>query len=97
MKRFSFLTAITGIGVIRAQTCDMPRKLTGCLLRNGECPVCGTMAEPYKRPTGIHAADCGPNSLMACFSDGPYGPTERITRCRRCNAAFWQDSVEPSR
>ena len=23
----------------------------------------------------------------------PYGPTEQLVRCARCNAAFWQDAV----
>lgn len=61
------------------------------------------MADPWSRP--IHRkgemmpTQCGPDGacLTAIFyyqEDTPYGPFERITRCRKCNAAFWQDAVK---
>jgi hypothetical protein len=65
---------------------------------NNQCPVCGTMAPRY-HPT-IHKHDGyqpvpgvpyvveeinGRDELVA-------GATQ-ITRCARCNAAFWQDAV----
>jgi len=66
---------------------------------NNECPVCGTMAEPWSRP--IHRKGemmptiCEPHCLSMIQyydKDTPYGPTERITRCRTCNLAFWHDA-----
>jgi len=66
---------------------------------NNQCPVCGTMAEPYHRPTGgVHIVPCGPGvigSNVVCAEPGePYGPTEIIVRCKHCNAAFWQDAED---
>jgi len=43
--------------------------------KNNQCPVCGTMADPYVRPSGT--------SL---------GITFNLIRCKRCNAAFFQDA-----
>jgi hypothetical protein len=61
-----------------------------CAVPNGECPVCGTMAEPY-RPS-YRLKDCKPagGNMLACNQE-PL-PEERIIRCHRCNAAFWQDA-----
>jgi hypothetical protein len=67
-----------------------------------QCPIptCGTMAEPFKRPVVqkdeiVMCPDLPPTSTLGCMlSEGtPYGPTERITRCKRCSAAFWQTAV----
>lgn len=60
--------------------------------KNNQCPVCGTMADAYKPDTrfcgdylgGQPATGMG---LMGCE------PMASITRCKRCNAAFWQDAV----
>lgn len=59
------------------------------------CPVCGTMAAPYRRPRfpGVAINCSGPADHFTCTEPGEeYGPTERLTRCRICNAAFWQDA-----
>jgi hypothetical protein len=70
-------------------------------LRADACPVCGTLAEPYVRPIRVvdqRFVPCDPpapeNSNVACFKEttAPHGPTEQVTRCRVCNAAFWQDA-----
>lgn len=70
---------------------------------NNHCPVCGTTADPYVRAKGFSSwRTCTPsenptgiNNVACLESDGkPYGPMERITRCKRCNAAFWQDAKE---
>jgi hypothetical protein len=67
-----------------------------------QCPVCGTMAEPYVRPTESEyfdtdtcIADQGNPSFAVCRQPSKMrrvGPDERVTRCKRCNAAFWQDA-----
>lgn len=49
---------------------------------NNQCPVCGTMAEPY-RPAKLNAD--GTSALFLL---------ERIARCKLCNSAFWQDAEE---
>lgn len=53
--------------------------------RNNECPSCGTMAAPYSNP------DKGGMACVGLNGDMPCGPPSIITRCNRCNAAFWQD------
>jgi len=64
---------------------------------NNQCPVCGKMAKPYERPT-FHTSDgyVGiPNSNIVQEVNGrdvPYGQIERVARCTRCNASFWQDA-----
>lgn len=69
-----------------------------------QCPVCGTMAEPYVRPTkalAYKSVPCVPpqpegglvpSVCIAPSSTARVGPMERITRCPRCSAAFWQDA-----
>lgn len=72
---------------------------------NGKCPVCGTMAEKYARKTELEmyghdicfagggVGEIG--SLSVCRQPSAtklIGPMERTVRCRRCNAAFWQDA-----
>ncbi len=75
---------------------------------NNQCPVCGTIAEPYVRQMydenhglamnckGNPNADKNDPSTWWATCDPPkmvaVGPMERMTRCKRCNAAFWQDA-----
>jgi hypothetical protein len=71
-----------------------------------ECPVCGTIADPYVRQTEVLAyknfpctpvPSDGTNALAVCRTPSEtvrVGPMERVTRCKRCNAAFWQDAKE---
>lgn len=61
------------------------------------CPVCRTKAEPYRRPTARICRD-GESTFICggiAFDDVqtvPFGDKERVTRCKNCNAAFWQDA-----
>ncbi len=61
---------------------------------NNQCPTCGTMAEPYIRPLG--AGNCIPvegNLGVCAIQPGKlYGRMDALVRCKRCNAAFWQDA-----
>ena len=47
---------------------------------NRQCPVCGTMAEAYKV------------DMFYCDGEECFPPKARITRCARCNNAFWIDA-----
>ncbi len=49
---------------------------------NNQCPTCRTMADSFHNPP-LCAGMKGPV---------PCSPDERVTRCKRCNAAFWQDA-----
>lgn len=50
---------------------------------NGQCPVCGTMAEPYVVPIGPYS----------------WQIESRRIDCARCNATFrqWAEGKEPKR
>ena len=70
--------------------------------KNNECPVCHAIAEPYRRElynsNGI-LVNCRPTlngNLVVCDQPNktPTEPSERITRCRNCNVAFWQDAED---
>src|ERR1019366_10095638 len=71
-----------------------------CAGRNNKCPVCGAIADPYhiqRREIGLRMKPCVPpppkDSPVAC-GDTIYdesAPKERLVRCARCNAAFFQD------
>jgi hypothetical protein len=73
---------------------------TGKVLNN-QCPVCGTMAEPFETKRIIWSyivKPCVPpekDSHIAC-TEANYGPDPgaNLIRCKRCNAAFWQDWQE---
>ncbi len=57
-------------------------------LKNGECPVCGTMAEDFRlQGTQYHPTIF----LNEKTDDKGKSKWERIVRCAKCNAAFWQD------
>lgn len=75
----------------------LPYNVVGQRPVNNECPVCHTFAEPYVRETYYILDECvaQPDGTLArCKQiDVPAGPSERITRCKSCNAAFWQDAV----
>ena len=64
---------------------------------NNQCPVCGTMAKPYSGKRAYTEPWCigsghqfPPTKEMMAECEDP--PRQRITRCLRCNAAFWQDA-----
>ena len=66
---------------------------------NNQCPVCGTMAKPYRGKRAYSEPWCegGPQQfpptkeMLAQCEDLP---RQRITRCLRCSAAFWQNSED---
>ena len=106
MKRSTFLMSVFGfLGIARAQQwkgdgsleADAPLRLKPGKALNNQCPVCGTMAKPYKAnpPCGTFFDKQGNlksyNSQVICGDDYKTSP-ENLTRCLRCNAAFWQDS-----
>jgi hypothetical protein len=63
--------------------------------KNNQCPVCGMMAEPFKPIPPLFCGDTlimlpgGHNLGSGCDSSLL---TQNCTRCKRCNAAFWQDA-----
>ena len=62
---------------------------------NGQCPVCGTMAEPIKWHLASYsnkACDPPRTDGLACVEPNYLDPGPQIRRCKRCNAAFWQDA-----
>lgn len=68
--------------------------------RNGECPVCGTMAPAYKRKrvkSGF-MRNCKPlgNWGMECEQDEHWDGPETITiSCVHCRVRFDQDAEKP--
>lgn len=83
---------IPGDGFTVRGNCDGDSTSGGCFTEagatddkpaNGECPVCGTMAEPRFIPY-----DKDP-SYRAVFE---ILYRSKPVRCAHCNAAFWQDS-----
>lgn len=62
---------------------------------NNKCPVCGTMAEPF-RSSASYESNCrsvidfnsGRARLMCDKATAP----ENLTRCLNCNNAFWQEA-----
>lgn len=99
MNRKAFFTTLFGVaGVAKAQQwkqcvpygdylCSDKNKAA----LNNQCPVCGEMAEKYPRK-GAYVADCGFYQGGPPTGSGCAG-TSNLTRCKRCNAAFWQDAV----
>jgi hypothetical protein len=66
---------------------------------NNQCPACGEMAKRYKwlppcgayvLPNGMLSSDNGAHLPLKDCSLGE--PQRNLTRCKRCNAAFWQDA-----
>lgn len=103
MSRFRFLAALALAGIGKAQFCTSRGVDSLCPVRNNECPVCGEMAPGYKRQlrkTGF-LENCQPDKenpyLAVCAEQTVmYGESERLIRCRKCNAAFWQDAERES-
>lgn len=108
MKRSAFIASVFGfIGIGKAQQwkecttgkpgttayiteprCYPPKNHPEPALNN-QCPVCGTMAAPYS-PGMIF------NAVGTCLDregkETACSKAPRIIRCKRCNAAFWQDA-----
>lgn len=58
---------------------------------NGECPVCGTMAQPMKKAHVVRKGVCVNDKYkevdcMEAWIDS------RMWRCKRCNCMFGQDA-----
>jgi hypothetical protein len=97
MNRSAFIAALLGaVGIGKAQQwkrCGLEETefATGRQVRcdepfpakNNQCPVCGTMAEPYRRD--------GDGNVISGWV-GSIALSINLTRCKRCNAAFWQDA-----
>ena len=101
MKRFSFLAALFGFGAaakaqepgslkdFKLEVSYCPPQWTvkereGCVKPlNNQCPVCGMMEPPFDTKTLVR--------VMVDYSNPPK-TSEILTRCKRCNNAFWQDT-----
>lgn len=59
---------------------------------NNQCPVCGTMAEKYV-PNRQWCGDIATNLPVGKFQAPGCDADERMTRCIRCNNAFYQDKA----
>jgi hypothetical protein len=107
-KKF-WLALFSGLGIVRAQEPELSQLesrpistslLTGVAWQNGpalnnQCPVCGTMAEPYVMQNTGHLVPCShPKPGQACVAPVPgKTPESRTVRCQRCNARFDQDGI----
>ena len=62
---------------------------------NNQCPVCGTMAEPYVMENVGHLVPCAhPKPGQTCVAPARGKvPEARTVRCQRCNARFDQDAA----
>lgn len=89
-----------------ADPCWSSSKGNLCIPRNGQCPVCGKMAEAFRPACQYTLEDLnktrysdGSLWFLHSIHDKPKlgDPCiTRIVRCKRCNAAFWQDA-EPDK
>ena len=77
------------------------QKATPIKRANNECPVCGTVASPYKRQPQPNCGDITLISVDLATSklvyksacEKPDKVPANLTRCNHCNNAFWQDAV----
>ncbi len=105
MTRKTFFTSILGfLGIAQAQEVNFGYPIQWMngnhKALNNQCPVCGRIAGAYLRPLRDEnygaLRNCKPvgEYMVACDAAHlvPDGPTYRVIRCERCNAAFYQDS-----
>ena len=66
---------------------------------NNQCPVCGTMAKPYKVTPQCEKSHMKPGggNTVRVICDAYYPLGVALIRCERCNAAFYQDAVAERR
>jgi len=100
------LLAFFAPGLLMAQTKAKPHYTTGrlCLAteaddcqvqrprpKNGQCPVCGTVAEPFTMST------CPQGQMCPVTED--YRSASRRIDCAHCNTTFrqWAEGKEPKR
>jgi|ERR1017187_9625201 hypothetical protein len=69
--------------------------MEGAKPKPNQCPACGTMAKPY-HPVTTYCGDYSSGQPMSALGLAGCEPKMSITRCKRCNAAFWQDAASPS-
>jgi hypothetical protein len=106
MKRRSWLLALLGAGGASAQNymgCVPPQWSSSCPRVNNQCPVCGTMAKEYRPKLGSPEAVCTPGTIGRISQEGVLfchswvnledAPKDRLIRCKKCAAAFFQDAV----
>ncbi len=58
--------------------------------RNGECPVCHTMASPYKDGNVFDVTVRSDKNWNIAYLH----QDAKVVRCKACNCAFWQDATE---
>lgn len=107
MKRRGILGALIGCAVASGQVMQPAIVSDGDLIvrkvkpKNGECPVCGTVADKY--PARQELKNChGPSDILPTSGDSNvlvcdpvYISGERVVRCAFCNCAFFQDGEKP--
>lgn len=71
----------------RKVTLDLPAWRDGKALPN-QCPTCGTMAKSVSFDDIDHLVCVADHGSVPCART----VTSQLTRCLRCNAAFWQDA-----
>jgi ribosomal protein S27AE len=89
VTRCHFLAGLFGFGAIaKAQTPDAP--IYGRILeyRNGMCPVCGTMAEPWTEV--MRSAEQMPEGTYVRRGDWAY--LGRRVDCAKCGNTFRQEA-----
>ena len=108
-KKF-WLALFSGLGIARAQELQLTEVVeskptstlfpAGMLWQNGpalnnQCPVCGTMAEPYVLQNAGHLVPCShPKPGQTCVAPVlGKPPKSRTVRCQRCNVRFDQDGA----
>jgi hypothetical protein len=105
-----WLALFSGLGIARAQDPELTGIVESDLVAtslptgiawqsgpavNNQCPVCGTMAEPYVMQNAGHLIPCShPKPGQICVAPVRAKPPEsRTVRCQRCNARFDQDGI----
>ena len=94
MTRKNFWLSLAGVAIARAQVGTPIAWHAGAALNN-QCPVCGTMADPYVIENAGHLIPCShPKPGQLCVAPVPgERPRSRTVRCQRCNVRFDQDGV----
>lgn len=94
---FSFVAAAIGAAAVSSNanaTASAPMWQTGNAVNN-QCPVCGFMNPAMIIKSAGHPVS-GTRTFVRMNSKdvAPQGHVENLTRCVRCNAAFFQDVIE---
>lgn len=99
-RKLFWTTMLSAIGLGAQATAPPKNVVERVKPRNNECPVCGTFAKKHGATYVMNGyRTCDPNEGSTidggkvCF-DGRPEFVEHLTRCKFCNAAFWQDAVQ---